>query len=207
MHEAKKAEAHRPVAWVVATLKDFTITKDMPTQYGSKIRPQPADRGCADRAAPTGRGCDHPRQDHHFGARLDWCFQKPAHWDRQQPMEAWLQRRRVLSWCRGCGGSGLRASSPGQRWSRFDPDAAHFCGVFESIRNGQLGTVYIGSPISGIQPGDDGGASQIVSTSIMLRLVPLWRVALSALPARSDWDTPPDRHHPQIANARHGAAS
>ena len=69
---------------VPVTLKDLLWTRDMPTQYGSRImqgyRP-PIDSPA--RHPPEGRRRDRPGQDHHLGIRLDRRQPQPA--DRHHP--------------------------------------------------------------------------------------------------------------------------
>ncbi|MES0039839.1 amidase family protein [Mesorhizobium sp. M0046] len=49
---------------VPATIKDLQITKDMPTQHGSKIFAGHQPTKMRRLLAVARRRCDHPRQDH-----------------------------------------------------------------------------------------------------------------------------------------------
>ena len=86
MEAAKRAEAALMrggrigrLHGVPVTIKDLAITKDMPTQHGSKIFAghQPTEDAPFVHA-PAGCGRDHPRQDHDVGIRLDRRVAQPA---------------------------------------------------------------------------------------------------------------------------------
>ena len=73
-----------------------------------------------------GRRRHRPRQDHHLRVRLDRRVPLAADRHHPQPLEARLQRRRVLGRSRRRVGRRLRPVAPGQRRRRFDPHASAF---------------------------------------------------------------------------------
>ena len=112
---------------VPVTIKDLAITKDMPTQQGSLIHEghQPSeDAPMVTRLKDEGAIVLGKTTTSEFGWK--GVSHSPADRHHPQPLEARLQRRRVLGRSRRRRRRRIRPAAPGQRRRRFDPHAGAF---------------------------------------------------------------------------------
>ena len=117
-----------PLHGVPVTIKDLFDLEGFVTESGSQTQAtatgkQAAGTDSPRRSAPEDRRRRHPRQDHDPRVRLDRREPKPLKRDHPQPLEARLQRRRLLRRFRCRRRSRLRAAAPRLRRRRLHPNA------------------------------------------------------------------------------------